>query len=83
MTVPTDLSSTFFLRPFTAIDFRSFSAQTNHLNFGPPAFYLPCDFPRTTFLTAVASDILTSWRAHCSLLTYWYSCYSIRQLNEL
>jgi len=82
MTAHTDLSSAFFLRPLTTIDFRSFSTQSNHLNFGPPVFHLPSGFPRTTFFTAIASDILTSWPAHCSLLTYWYSCHSIRQMYE-
>jgi hypothetical protein len=49
----------FFNHLLTPIDFRSFSKQSNHLNFGPPVFLFPSHFPRTTFLTAVAaSDIL-------------------------
>jgi hypothetical protein len=82
MTAHTDLSSAFFLHAVTPTDFRSFSMQSNHLNFGPPVFHLPSGFPRTTSFTAVASDILTSWPAHSSLLTYWYSCYSISQMYE-
>jgi hypothetical protein len=49
----TDLSSTFFLHLLTPIDFRSFSVQSNLLNFGISAFLLPSGFPRTT------SELLT------------------------
>jgi hypothetical protein len=83
MTAHTALSSAFFLHPLTAVDFRSSQySPINHLNFGPPVFHLPSGFPRTTFFPAVASDILTSTPAHSSLLTYWYSCYSVRQIYE-
>jgi hypothetical protein len=34
MIAQTDLSSTFFLHLLTPIDFRSFSIEFNHLNFG-------------------------------------------------
>jgi hypothetical protein len=36
----TSLSSAFFLQLLTPMDFRSFSLQSSHLNFGIPAFLL-------------------------------------------
>ena len=50
MVVRTDLSSDFFLRLLTPIDFRWFSVRSNHLNFRLPAFLLPSGFPRSTLL---------------------------------
>jgi hypothetical protein len=68
MITHTVLSSAFFLHLLAPIDFRSFSVQSNHLNFGLPAFLLPSGFPRNTFYTVLPSDILTRWPAHPSLL---------------
>jgi hypothetical protein len=65
-----DLLSAFFLHLSTPIDFRSFSVQSYHFNFGLPASHLPSGFPRNTFLMVLSSDILTLWPAHSSLLTF-------------
>jgi hypothetical protein len=70
MITHTDLSSAFFLHLFTPIDFRSFSVQSNHLNFGLPAFLLQSGFPRYTSFTVLSSDILTRWPARSSLHTF-------------
>ena len=53
MTAHTDLSSAFFLPLLTPIDFRPFSVQSNHLNFGLPAFLLPSGSPE-----------ILSWRSY-------------------
>jgi hypothetical protein len=69
MTAHTDLPSAFILHLLTSIDFRSFSIQANHLNFGLPAFLLPSCFPSNTVehgyndiglydTSPIASDIL-------------------------
>ena len=48
---PIKKSSDFSLHLLTPTDFRSFSIQSNHFNFGPPAFLHPSGFPRNTFRT--------------------------------
>jgi hypothetical protein len=40
-----------FLHLLTPIDFWSFSIQSNHFNFGPPAFPFTSGFPRSTSFT--------------------------------
>ena len=66
MTAHIDLSSAFFLRLLTPIDFRSFSILSNHLNFGLPAILLPSGFPRNAFFMVLSSDILSRWPANSS-----------------
>jgi hypothetical protein len=58
MTAHTDLSSALFLHLLTSVDFRSFSVESNHLNFGLPAFLLPCGFLRNTYVTVLSSDMV-------------------------
>jgi len=53
-----DLSCAFFLHLWAPFDFRSFSIQSNHLNFGLPSFLLQSGFPRNTSLI-VLPDIHT------------------------
>lgn len=57
-----------FLHLLTSVDFRSFSVQSEHLNFGLPSFLLTSGFPRNTFITVLSSDILSTWPAHSGLL---------------
>jgi hypothetical protein len=54
----TDLSSAFFLHLLAPIYFRSCSIQSNHLNFGLPAFLLPSGFPRITSFTVHQTFLL-------------------------
>jgi hypothetical protein len=65
-----DLFSAFFLHLLTPISFRPFSIQSNHLQFGLPAFFLSFSFPRNNFFIVLSSDALTRWPAHSSLLTF-------------
>jgi len=51
MIAHTDMYSVFSARLVTHIDFISLSIQSNHLNFGLPAFLLPAGFLRNTFPT--------------------------------
>ena len=76
----TDLSSAFFRHLWTPFSFRSFSLQSNHLNFGLPSFLLQSGFPRNTFLTVLSSGILTRQPAHSGILivivSIWFSLHN-------
>ena len=66
--LPLQMFSAFFLHLLIHINFRSFSIQSNHLNFGLASF--PSGFPRNTFFIFLSSDILTRWPAHSNLHTF-------------
>ena len=65
-----DLSSAYFPYLLAPIDSRSFSIQPQHLKFDFHYFILPSGFPRNTFFTLPSSDILITWPARYSLLTF-------------
>jgi hypothetical protein len=64
------MSFVFFLHLLIPINFRSFSIQSNHLNFGLAALIFPSGFPRNTFFMVLSSSVLTRWPAHSNLHTF-------------
>lgn len=64
-----NLSSAFFIHLLTP-SMSDHSQESSHLTFGLPAFFLPSGFSRNTFLTTLSSNIITTWPAYSSLLTF-------------
>jgi hypothetical protein len=81
LTAHKDLSSAFLLHLLTPIDFRSFSVQSNHPNFGLPAFLLASRFRHKYFPYSPAIR-LPYHTTGPSQSSYCRSCYKYCLLRE-